>query len=414
MSIAAKWEPRRRSNPGHVLDWFPPLVLAAMSCARFGAASVRFESIVLTAALVLPLLARRRLPVVVFAIIAAAAFAQWIVDLRLGYGDVSLLVAFYTLANRASFRLLLLGAAVLELGCALALARSPTYVGSSYPLAFILLSGVVIAPGALGAYARVRTDYVAELKDRAERAERERDQHAELAAAQERTRIAREMHDSLAHHLTVVVALANGAAAVVSETPEQAALVMKDVAKIGQQALADTRRLLGVLRTASTEANRSPQPDLSDIGALIDQVQDAGLPVAYTVAGQPYPLSRPLEVTLYRVVQEGLTNSLKHAGANATASVRLEYQPAEVLLTIRDDGAERTPMRTRDHPAVQPVAGQGLRGMRERIAAWSGTLTAGPSPSSDRRGWLIAASIPTPTEPTETPDPRAAGQHVHA
>jgi signal transduction histidine kinase len=413
VSVAAKWGTGRRANPAGVLNWLPPLIIAAMSFARLGAGPHRVESIVLTAALVIPLLARRRLPVVVFIAIAAAAFVQWIVGLRLGYADVSLLVAFYTLANRATFRLALLGAAALELGCVLALARWSTYVGPSYPLAFILLSGVVIASGALGAYARVRTDYVAELKDRADRAERERDQHAELAAAQERTRIAREMHDSLAHHLTVVVALANGAAAVASETPEQAALVMKDVAKIGQQALADTRRLLAVLRTTS-ETNRSPQPGLGDIGALIDQVRGAGLPVSYAVAGQPYPLSPPLELTLYRVVQEGLTNSLKHAGANATATVRLEYQPAEVLLTIRDDGVESVPRMTRDQPAVQRSVGQGLRGMHERIAAWSGTLTVGPAAVGDHTGWLIEASIPMPTEPTGPPDPRTADQHVHA
>jgi signal transduction histidine kinase len=398
-----------RPNPARVMDWLPPLIIVAL--ASFSAAPHGVESLLLTAALVIPLLARRRLPVAVFMVIAAAAFVQWILGLRLGYADVSLLVAFYTVGNRATFRIVLLGAAVLELGCVLALARWPTYVGSSYPLAFIILSGVAIAPGALGAYARIRTDYLGELKDRAERAERESDQHAELAAAVERTRIAREMHDGLAHHLTVMVALANGAAAVASDTPGQAALVMKDVAKIGQQALTDTRQLLGVLRTDPSEANRSPQPDLSDIGALIDQVRDAGLPVAYTVAGQPYPLSQALEGTLYRVVQEGLTNSLKHAGEHATASVRLEYQPAEVLLTIRDVGPGPVPTRTREHPALRRTAGHGIRGMHERVAAWSGTLTAGPAPSSGHGGWLIAASIPAPTSPT---GPRAAGQHVHA
>jgi signal transduction histidine kinase len=387
------------------------LIVAALASSTV--APHRVESLVLTAALVVPLLARRRSPVAVFMVIASAAFVQWLLGLKLGYADIALLVAFYTLGNRATVRLVLFGTAVLELGCVLALARWPTYVGSSYPLALIMLSGVAIAPGALGAYARIRTDYLAELRDRAERAERESDQHAELAAAEERTRIAREMHDSLAHHLTVVVALANGAAAVASESPAQAALVMKDVAKIGQQALADTRQLLGVLRTNSSEANRSPQPTLSDIGALIDQVRSAGLPVAYTVTGQPYPLSRALEGTLYRVVQEGLTNSLKHAGENATASVRLEYLPAELLLTIRDDGAKSVPATTRNQTAVQRPAGHGLRGMHERIAAWSGTLTAGPSPSG-QRGWLIAASIPMPTAPPGPPDPRAAGQHVHA
>jgi signal transduction histidine kinase len=412
VTVAPKWEPRMRSNPGRVLDWLAPLIVAAL--ASLSVAPHRVESLLLAAALVIPLLVRRRLPVAVFMAIAAAAFVQWILGLRLGYADIALLVAFYTLGNRATFRIMLLGAAVLELGCILALARWPAYAGSSYPLALIMLSGVVIAPGALGAYARIRTDYLAELRDRAERAERESDQHAELAAAEERTRIAREMHDSLAHHLTVVVALANGAAAVARESPAQAALVMKDVAKIGQQALADTRQLLGVLRTNSSETNRSPEPNLSDIGALIDQVRGAGLPVTYTVAGQPCPLSRALEGTLYRVVQEGLTNSLKHAGENATASVRLEYLPAELLLTIRDDGAKSVPTMTRDQTAVQRPAGHGLRGMHERIAAWSGTLTAGPSPSSDQRGWLIAASIPMPTAPPGPPDPRAAGQHVHA
>jgi signal transduction histidine kinase len=235
----------------------------------------------------------------------------------------------------------------------------------------------------LGLYAATHRAYLTELQDRATRLELERDQREALAAAAERARLTRDMHDILAHNLAVIVALSDGAAAAVATTPERAAEAMRTVSSTGRQALSDIRRLLGASPDDPSAASRHPAPDIHGLEALVETVRAAGLPVTYEVQGSRAALDPSAQVTVYRLVQEALTNSLKHGGHGTTATVRLHYLPGEVHLDIEDDGAGAAA------PAPDTL-GRGLSGMRERVHAFNGALQSGPrSP----RGWRVSATL---------------------
>ncbi len=383
---AARWVEMLERSRAVLIVWFPPSALIAASIPRFvhGGQSLTL-SLVLTFFLTVPLLWRRRYPVVVFAIVFAVSVVQWSAGLRLD-GDVALLIALYTVASLRPPRTAAAAAAALEIGLAVAVMRFSPAKG--WLLAFVLLSGLVTAAGVLGVYTRTRVAFLAEVSERADRVERERDQQIELAGADERARIARELHDVVAHHLTVMIALADGAAAVVSTSPARAAEVMSTVSATGREALADTRRLLGVLRADDADAARQPQPDVSRLDALLEQVRAAGLPATITTTGRHRELSSALQLTIYRLVQEALTNTLKHAGPGAQASVRLTYRDDGVQVDVRDDGLGSTAM-PRDG---SESAGHGLTGMRERVAAWDGELRAG---AASPRGWEVSALLRT-------------------
>ena len=375
--------PTPASNRIRLFDWFPPLALFALSVPGFIRAGQPLPlSIVLTVLLMAPLVLRRRYPIPVFAAVFAVAIAQWWTGERL-VGDIALLVAFYTVASLRSARATAVAALALEVGIALAVGRySPA---SGWLLAFVLLSGMTTAAGVLGAYTRTRAAFLAQLRERADRLERERDQQIELAAADERARIARELHDVVAHHLTVMIALADGAAAAVSTSPARAAEVMTTVSATGREALADTRRLLGVLRADDPDARLHPQPGISRLGALLEQVRAAGLPATITVTGRHRALPSALQLTIYRLVQEALTNTLKHAGPGTHAHVRLAYTDDGVTVDVRDDGLGSAVL-----PDGPGSPGHGLNGMRERVAAWDGDLRAGPA---SPRGWVVSARL---------------------
>jgi len=315
-----------------LIDWFPPVALIALSIPEFVHSGQSLTpSLVLTFFLTAPLLLRRRYPVAVFAVIFAVSAVQLWTGQRLE-ADIALLVAFYTVASLRSPRTAAVAALVLEAGIALALVGASDKNG--WLLAFVLISGMTTAAGVLGIYTRTRLAYLAQLQERTDRVERERDQLVELVAAEERARIAREMHDVVAHHLTVMIALSDGAAAVVSTAPARAAEVMTTVSATGRKALADTRRLLGVLR-ADPDAQLQPQPDISRVEALLEQVRAAGLPATITITGHHRELSSPLQLTIYRLIQEALTNTLKHAGPGARAHVRLAYTDDGVSVDVR-------------------------------------------------------------------------------
>jgi len=365
-----------------LIDWFPPVALIALSIPEFVHSRQSLTpSLVLTFFLTAPLLLRRRYPVAVFAVIFAVSAVQLWTGQRLE-ADIALLVAFYTVASLRSPRTAAVAALVLEAGIALALVGASDKNG--WLLAFVLISGMTTAAGVLGIYTRTRLAYLAQLQERTDRVERERDQLVELVAAEERARIAREMHDVVAHHLTVMIALSDGAAAVVSTAPARAAEVMTTVSATGRKALADTRRLLGVLR-ADPDAQLQPQPDISRVEALLEQVRAAGLPATITITGQHRELSSPLQLTIYRLIQEALTNTLKHAGPGARAHVRLAYTDDGVIVDVRDDGLGSAVL-----PDGREPAGHGLTGMRERVAAWDGELHAGPG---SPRGWVVSARL---------------------
>ena len=336
---------------------------------------------------VAPLVVRRTWPVPVFGwiLVSAVATGLWTSS---AVDGVALLIALYTVASMRSRRDALVCAGLLEVVAVTALLL---YSNSRWWFDAIFVSGMIAAALGLGLYVAARRAYLAELHDRAERLERERDQQAALAAAAERARIAREMHDIVAHHLTVMTTLAEAAVAASASSPEKANDVMRSVAATGRRALADTRRLLGVLRerggqdTAGAEQPvLQPVPDLGQLDVLIEQVRSAGLDTTLELRGQAPELPAGVQLAVYRLVQEALTNTLKHGGTGARASVRLSFAPDELRVDVDDDGAGSAA------PAAAGVGG-GLPGMRERIRAYGGDVQAGPRQPA---GWAVSARLP--------------------
>jgi signal transduction histidine kinase len=349
-----------------------------------------------------PLLVRRIWPVPVLGCVLAVSLAI-VIDHRTANG-LALLIALYTVAVMRPRREALACAAAFEL---VIVAVTIWLAGGSWWYPAIFLSGLVGAALGLGLYFATRYAYLAELRDRAARLERERDQQGALAAAAERARIAREMHDIVAHHLTVMVTLSDAAVAVSDSSPgsERATDVMRRVSATGRTALADTRRLLGVLREPPVERPagngsqspggeaaeaRQPVPGLGQLEALIEQVRSAGLDTILEVRGEAPEVPVGVQLTVYRLVQEALTNTLKHGGAGARATVRLRFQPGELLVDIDDDGAGVPPAPQPGSSAAPPTAGSGLVGMRERARAYGGDVQAGPR---EPGGWKVSARL---------------------
>jgi signal transduction histidine kinase len=330
-----------------------------------------------------PLLVRRIWPIPVLGCVLAANIGVAISGDHRTANVLALLIALYTVATMRPRRDALACAAVLELAVVAGLLL---FARSDWWFDAIFLSGLVAAALGLGLYAATRRAYLAELRDRAARLERERDQQGALAAAAERDRIAREMHDIVAHHLTVMVTLSDAAVAVSAASPERAAEVMRRVSATGRTALADTRRLLGVLRQRPGQDPSGvlqPVPDLTQLDALIEQVRAAGLDTTLEIHGEVPDVPAGVQLTVYRLVQEALTNTLKHGGAGARAAVRLRFLPGELRVDIDDDGAGATA------PATAGV-GSGLVGMRERARAYGGDVHAGPR---QRGGWKVSARL---------------------
>ncbi|MFD4420166.1 sensor histidine kinase [Agromyces sp. NPDC058484] len=258
-------------------------------------------------------------------------------------------------------------------------------LGSSIAFALFMLIATLI-----GVTVGNRRRYLDALIARAHDLARERDQQAELAAAQERSRIAREMHDIVSHGLTVMITLAEGSAATAGRDPERAADAMRNVADAGRDALGEMRRMLGVLTgPADQAADRSPQPDVAAIPALVDGFREAGLPVRLTTSG-PAVTEPALQLTMYRVVQEGLTNALRHATGAQHVDVRIERRDDEVEVTVEDDARHSAPQMA--------GAGRGLAGLRERVALYGGTFDAEPRPAG---GWRLRSTLHIGSDRTE-------------
>jgi signal transduction histidine kinase len=267
----------------------------------------------------------------------------------------------------------------------------------------LFLTATVVAALFTGLTAASGSRYLAWMDERARRLEIERDQQAEIAAAAERTRIARELHDIVSHSLSVVITLADAAAIVSRADPGQGAEAMTEVSEAGRRALADMRAMLGVLRTdkppsgLALPSELEPQPGVAELGALVDQIRATGLAAEVAVKGPVFPLGAAAELTVYRVVQEALTNALRHAGARR-ALVTISYDNPEVRVRVADDGpAPGQPAASGQFRAP----GHGLDGMRERVALHGGTLRAGPAPGG---GWLVEAILRTAApRPEEAP-----------
>ncbi|HEX6023861.1 MAG TPA: histidine kinase [Solirubrobacter sp.] len=329
-----------------------------------------------TVGMIVPLVWRRRAPFLVFCVISAVAFGHWLADVNLT-ADVALLVAVYSVAVHEPRGRLIAACAILGVGIVLAVAR---WAEQAELPALLLLTGLATAAVVLGLNVRTRRAYTAALEERAEQLERERDQQGRLAAAAERARIAREMHDIVAHNLSVMISLADGAGFMAEREPARSADAMERVSRTGRHALAEMRRLLGVLRDDEDTA-LAPQPGLADLDALLERVRAAGVSPTLETSGTPVPLGAGAELTVYRLVQEALTNTLKHAGPGARATVRLAYDADGVEVEVTDDGPGR---------ARVSAGGQGLAGMRERAAVYGGALEAGPAPGG---GWRVHARL---------------------
>jgi signal transduction histidine kinase len=338
---------------------------------------------ILSLALIVPLLARRRAPVATFAVIALLALVQWL-TVEPAWADVALLVALYTVAATRPRTAAIAAACVLEVGVFLAVSSHLSEGGAA--TAAFFLTGMVVAATVLGRSVQLRRAYTAALEDRAAQLEVERDQQGLIAAAAERARIAREMHDVVAHNLSVMIALADGAGFTAADDPARAADAMAQTAATGRSALTEMRGLLGVLRDDG-EAERAPQPGIPELDTLVESVRTAGLPVALEISGPTGGLPAGVQLTVFRLVQEALTNTLKHAGAAARASVALRCDAAAtaVDLEVADTG----------HATAPPAAdGRGLAGMRERAALYAGTVAAGPGAGGE--GWLVRVRLRIP------------------
>ncbi|MEU9130351.1 histidine kinase [Kitasatospora sp. NPDC048540] len=331
---------------------------------------------VLTAALALPLLWRRRAPLTVFAAVVAAAFVQWLMDVQLP-ADIAVLVALYTAAAHAGRRATLVAGAVVEAGVLLACLRwAPD---GAFLTPFVAVTAMAVAAAVLGVNVRTTRAYLAAIEERAARLEQEREQRARLAVAEERTRITREMHDIVTHNLSVMVALTDAALYAQHRSPDRTTTAMRQVAETGRQALTDMRRSLGVLRTDEPDAQRHPLPGITQLEALADQMCAAGLPTRLEVDGSHTHVPATAQLTVYRLVQEALTNTLKHTPAGTRADVRIRCAAETVTVDVTDSGPCPPP------PAAAP-SGHGIPGMRERAAAYGGTLQAGPLPGG---GWGV-------------------------
>ncbi|MFF2958036.1 sensor histidine kinase [Streptomyces sp. NPDC057963] len=296
-------------------------------------------------------------------------------------------IAVFNIALRLSMRTLAWAGALVAAPLAIGMLRFP----HTWDLLFVPHLWAFALSSLLGIVVRTRKEYTAALVDRAHRLELERDQQARLAAAAERTRIAREMHDIIGHNLSVITGLADGGAYAAAKSPDRAAQALEAIGTTSRQALTELRRLLGVLRDHPAEADRAPQPTLDDMDALLTGVRTAGLPVRLRVHGSPPtpPPTAGRQLTVYRVVQEALTNTLKHGGTapSPTAEVTLTYRATELEALITDTGASG---------GGPEGGGQGITGMRERASLYDGTLEAGPLPqkSASAAGWRVRLRLP--------------------
>jgi signal transduction histidine kinase len=331
--------------------------------------------------MVLPLFVRRRFPF-------AAPTLYWLLAVGLSFVDgrlIPYLTTVMVLGMAASFLLGNLGDAsrawvglgIVIGGAAIIVYNKPAH--STSELIFIpLLFGI----GWLGGYALRERSEQAEAADvRATQAERERDAAARIAVAEERSRIARELHDIVAHAVSVMVLQVGAVRHRLPDGLAEDRKALQGVEQVGRTALTEMRRLLAAMRPDGDEAELVPQPGLESLKSLAEEIGRAGLPVRLHVDGQPSPLPRAIDLSAYRIAQEGLTNALKHARASQ-ADVTVDYAPGQLQIQVRDDGVG---------PKSSDGLGHGLVGMRERVKIYGGEMTAGPAPSG---GFLLSARLP--------------------
>jgi signal transduction histidine kinase len=370
------WDTRHQmwSDAGIAVVLLVACLTLPIDYVRQGHAEVLFQ-----AALIVPLIWRRQAPSVVFSVVAGVAFVQWLTSVPLP-ADIALLVALFTLAVHAPPRRALLGAVIVFAGVIMASVR--WVPGGDIEKSIFFLTGLLVAALFVGIALRTWRSYTDSLVEQTRRLEYESDQQAKLAAATERARIAREMHDVIAHSVSIMVTLADGALATVDGHPLRAKEAMADVSTTGRLALTDMRHLLGVLRSDGPAVDLEPQPQLSGLPQLLQGVRATGLDVEFDQEGAPFDIPPGVELTVYRIVQESLTNVLKHAQRPGGAHVTLTFDAPFVGVNVQDDGKSVSPS----------PEGHGLGGMRERATFSGGVLIAGPRQEG---GWEVTARVRT-------------------
>jgi signal transduction histidine kinase len=366
---------------------------------------VAFLLVVLQA---LPLAWRRRWPVAVF---FAVGIPRTIYDqLNLNFAPIPLgpAIAYYTVMDRSSTRVRIAISALLSYG----IVRSQMLPGHNEPYDFFVDVLQFAVAGTLGILSRTRRAHVQEVEARAEQSEAERARHVALAAAAERARIARELHDVVAHHVSLMAVQSEAAAALLPGRPEEASKSVEIIGRTAREALTELRRLLGVLRGPADVDGRAataPSPSISHLDDVLGQVRQAGIAVDLRVEGSPSKLAPGVDLAAYRIVQEALTNTVKHSGANE-AAVTVSYEPGYVTVSVTDSGngavaitvdgkkadrALRSRVAARDggRPRLADSGGFGLAGIAERVASCGGKLTVGPG---DAGGFAVTARLPAP------------------
>ncbi|MFD7917654.1 histidine kinase [Streptomyces sp. NPDC059740] len=338
---------------------------------------------------------RRRRPREVLVLAVVAGLGQLVAGIPTNAADCALLVVIYTAASGTVRWASRCALAVAVAGPTLALVRfrpdQPYLTSAQLVVNTVMVTLPFVLAWVLGDSVRTRRAYWAQLEERADRLERERETRARIAVTAERARIARELHDVVAHNVSVMVVQADGAAYVMDNSPDQARKALETISGTGRQALGEMRRLLGVLRDDDRPENGEyvPQPGMAQLTDLVEQVRATGLPVDFRVEGEPRPLPSGLELTAYRIVQEALTNTRKHGGPEAGATVRLTYDADDLSLLVEDDG--RGTGREVCVGGGADGLGQGLIGMRERVGMVGGSLETGPRPGG---GFRIRVSLP--------------------
>ena len=376
--------------------WFE-LLIAVMAIAGMlelvigrdsaGAPSIPvLASVALVAVLVLPLFARRRFPFAAPAIYWVLAPALTFIDGLLipfigSLGVVGLATAFL-LGNLRSRMKAGVGLVLIAVGILVVIGNIPGDQTASQ-FTFITLRFVVawIAGYAL----RERAEQAEAAEMRAVHAERERESAARVAVAEERARIARELHDIVAHAVSVMVLQVGAVRHKLPDSLAEDRDALKGVERAGRTALAEMRRLLAAMRPDGDEAQLVPQPGLDGLNSLLAEVGRAGLPVELHLEGEPYPLPRGVDLSAYRIVQEGLTNVLKHAQAS-DAGVIVRYRPDEVEIEVRDNG---------NGNVTSDGLGHGLVGIRERVKIYGGEMSARPEPEG---GFVLSTRLPVVEE----------------
>jgi len=367
-----------------IVDWLLAIVIATILQVQLALAEQPGQSlanVIGGLALALPLAWRRRAPLAVVIVFVGTAVLNEILGRGLFAGSPPLLaslataaVVFYSVGAHAESRAAVAGALTGVAG----LWATVIVSGDVDVQSFVFSAGLVVAsPWLAGRTARSR-------HLRAAAVEREQEQREQVAVGDERARIARELHDVVAHSVGVMVVQAQGARRVLDRDPERAREALGAIEHTGRTALEEMRRSLGVLRRDGAEAALAPQPGMDGLGALVEHARRGGLMVEVTLEGKPRSLPQGVDLSAYRIVQEALTNAVKHtSGAHARVTVR--YGEHDLQLEVADDG----PGVSVNGP--RRGSGHGLVGMRERVALYGGDVRAGPGPEG---GFVVRASLP--------------------